>query len=307
MDNNELEDLKAQYEQQQPPKRSKKGLFIIGGILVIFVSAAIVVSILWLYRGTGHNTVSPSSAQTTGPNPRTVIDAIATSSTVEQSKDYVLFRTGSDASDINPDTSTLIYKDSDYSFLTNTTPLDGLKFTLNKDGTSDKAALTTAIQQALTDASYKVTDQNTSDLSAYKSTTFTNGDTVCQLVDYAGAQLSGLEQSILCADGKTVKASYDNVASLLKKADANLITSAKAVSQANVTSGAKKLTTLTVQLVGSKETTSYYFATLDKDYTYLGKRATPSVDNEASYTLSDELKKNISDPKWGSFLTDNIK
>lgn len=112
---------------------------------------------------------------------------------------------------------------------------------------------------------------------------------------------------MLCSSYAGLEKSYKNIQTLLTKAGASIITSTKTVHQGTITDGTKSLTTLTVTPKDSNKTTTYYFAALTSDYEYLGSRPTPSVDDPASYGLSDQLKKNISDAKWGTFLTDNIK
>jgi flagellar basal body-associated protein FliL len=307
MDNDNLEHLKAQYEQPIQPKKSKKWRFILLGLLVLVLSAGIVVGGLELFKSKSNDTATAPIAEAgPGPDPRVIIDKIATNETVEGAANYTIFRTSVNATDASPDTTSIVYKQAGYSFLTNVAADDGLRFTLNS-GATDKDAISTAIKKTLTDASFAVTTQDTTSLSAYNTVSYVNGSTVCQLINFANGKLVGLEQSILCITGKNLRAEYGTVAALLNKADTGIVASAKAVSQATITNGEKKLTTLTVQTDSSKNTTNYYFATLESNFDYIGKRATPSVDDESSYTISDELKKNITDPKWGTFLTDNIK
>ncbi|MDB5160086.1 MAG: hypothetical protein JWO99_349 [Candidatus Saccharibacteria bacterium] len=309
MDNDNLDDLKAQYELPVTKKKSSKGRAILLAALVVIISAGLAVGGLVLFKGkTSDTATAPGATTVAGPKPSDIIDKIAADSTVNDAKGYTLFRASSGSTDVISDTSSVIFPHSGYSYITNIAPEDGLKFSLASDGTSNKTAMTAVIQKALATASYVETKQDTSALSAYKITTYVNGGTVCQLVDYANAaELTGFEQSILCASSASLQASYANVTAQLNKADPAVAGTAKVVTQSTVMNGTKKLLTLSVQANGSSNTTNYYFATLDTSYGYIGKRATPSVDNADSYNLSDEFKKNISDAKWGTFLTDNIK
>jgi hypothetical protein len=308
MDNDNLDDLKAQYEHPVIKKKSFKGRAILLAALVVIVSAGLAVGGLVFFKGKTSDTVTaPGATTVAGPKPSDIIDKIAADPAINDAKGYTLFRASSDSTDVTSDTSSVIFPHSGYSYITNIAPEDGLKFSLASDGTSNKTAMTDIIQKALAAASYVETKQDTSALSAYKTTTYVNGGTVCQLVDYVNALLTGFEQSILCASSASLQTSYANVTAQLNKADPALAGTAKVVTQSTVTGGTKKLLTLSVQTNGSSDVTNYYFATLDTGYGYIGKRATPSVDNADSYKISDELQKSISDTKWGTFLTDNIK
>lgn len=309
MDNNDLEHLKAQYEQPITVKKSKKWRVIILSALVLLVFAGIAVGTLAIFKNKlGDSGTAPTVQTIPGPEPTAIIDKIAASQTILDSKNYTLFRKDSVQPGTSPDTTTIVFKQAGYSYVTNVTPDDGLRFTLTDAKlASNKEVITNTIKQVLKDASFTETTQDTSALNSYSMISYVNGGTVCQLINFANGKLTGLEQSILCVSSKSLQASYATVSSLLQKAGSDIASSAKAVGQSSVISGTKKLVALTVQTTDSKDSNNYYFATLDTDYEYLGKRATPSVDNQASYTLSTELKTNISDAKWGTFLTDNIK
>ncbi len=307
MDDNDLNSLKAQYKQPIIKKKSYKGRFIILAILIIIISASLAVGGLLLFKKKlSDTTTAPVATTTAGPKSSAVIDVIAADSAVSDATSYALFRTDSTIIDTG-DVASVVYPHGGYSFVTNVSPDAGLKFTLKDRGTSSKAIITDVIKKSLIAAGYAETKQDVSALSAYKVTTYKNGGTVCQLVDYTATKLQGLEQSVICATDATLQASYANAYSLLAKADSAVPTATKVVSQATVVSGNKKLLTLAVTGTNGSGVTNYYYATLDKDFSYIGKRPTPSVDNADSYKISDELKKNISDSKWGTFLTDNIK
>ena len=303
-----VDSIIAKYGQRTP-KKPRKGRIVIISALILLVSAGIAVGALLVVKNKTAQAPNVPTAQTTGgPSPKEVIDKIATNDTITGSKNYVLYRLNSPQSTTSTDTTTVIFKQNGYNFLTNATASDGLQFTrVDAKLASNKTAMTDAVKSVLTSAGFTEVTQDTASLSAYATTSYSNGGTVCQITDFVTTKQTTSEQGVLCISSADLVASYNNVKTLLDTADPAIAASAKTVNQSTITSGTKKLLTLTVLPNNSKETTNYYFATLDKDYAYIGSRATPSVDNQASYSLSDTLKKNISDPKWGAFLTDNIK
>ncbi|MDB5180136.1 MAG: hypothetical protein JWN12_768 [Candidatus Saccharibacteria bacterium] len=304
-----IDTIIAKYGQRVP-KKPRKGRAIILSVIVLLVIAGITVGALALFIKSNQATApaTPVAQTTNGPAPNVVVNKIAADTTISGSKNYFLSRASTAQTNPNSDTATIVYKESGYDFLTNVTAEDGLRFTLvDAKGASNKTAITAAIGSVLKGAGFTEASQDTSSLSAYPTVSYTNGGTVCQIIDYTSAKQSILEQGVLCISHTGLEAAYKNVQTLLTKADPAIIANTKTVQQTMVTDGTKTLLTLTVQPKNATSTTRYYFATLNKDYEYIGSRPTPSVDNESSYTLSDQLKKNIADPKWGTFLTDNIK
>jgi hypothetical protein len=308
-----IDTIIAKYAKRTP-KKPRKSLVVFFAVILVLVIALLVVGGLTLLKNKQTATTSPATAVniTAGPSAKEVVDKIATNEAIVGEKNYVIFRTSADQLNAIPDTTTLTYAHSGYDFLTNVAAEDGLRFTLNNTkATSDKAGITKTVESVLIAAGFSKATQDTSALTSYATTTYVSGGTVCQVIDFAsGSKQSFLEQAVLCSSSASLEASYANVKALLTSADATTATSLKTVHQtivADVQTGKIKLLTLTVLPKNSTDTTSYYYATLDTKYEYLGKRPTPSVDNEASYALSDQLKKNISDPKWGTFLTDTIK
>jgi hypothetical protein len=304
-----IDTIIAKYGQRVP-KKPRKSRAIILSIIALLVIAGITAGALVLLRSNSATTptATPVAQTTNGPAPKAIIDKIAADTTVSGSKNYFLSRTNVAQADSTSDTTTIVYKESGYNFLTNVTAEDGLHFTLaNAKGTSNKTAITVAMNNVLKAAGFTAASQDTSSLSSYPTVSYTNGGTTCQIIDYTSAKQSILEQGVLCISHTGLEAAYKNVQTLLTKADPAVVANTKTVLQTTVTNGTKKLLTLTVQPKNATSTTRYYFATLNKDYEYIGSRPTPSVDNASSYALSDQLKKNIADPKWGTFLTDNVK
>ncbi|HEY8992255.1 MAG TPA: hypothetical protein VIM37_00210 [Candidatus Microsaccharimonas sp.] len=304
-----IDSIIAKYGQPVP-KKPKKWLLVIVALLVILVSAGVAVSALELAKNMPVKTPTATEPVTGGPTPSSVIDKIASNGTITASKNYLLFRVDPAKTEANTDTTKIIYPQSGYDFITNVVADDGLRFTLTDAKlTSNRIAMTAAIEDVLKSDGFTKKSQDVSALTSYETASYTNNGTICQITNYANSKqaVSILEQGILCVTQTSLEKSYSNVKTLLMNADPSVVASTKAVNQSVVSSDTKKLLTLTTTPKDSATTTNYYYATLDKDYTYIGKRATPSVDNEASYTISDELKKNITDAKWGSFLSDNIK
>lgn len=304
-----VDSIIAKYGQPTP-KKSKKRRIVLIIVLVLLVAVIIAAggSLLFKNKPAAAPTVAPAAQTAVGPHPKEVIDKIAANETIARSENDILYRLDESPAGSSSDVSTVIFKEDGYTFLTNTNADDGLQFIqANTKLASNKAAVTGAIQEVLKSAGFKQIDQDTASLTAYGTTSYINDGTICQIIDLVNNKQATLEQAVNCISQDTLKASYANVKTLLAMAGPSIASSAKTVSQSTITDGTKKLLTLTVLPNGSDATTNYYFATLDKDYEYIGARTTPSVDNEASYTIPAQLKKNMSDPKWGTFLTDTIK
>lgn len=281
---------------------------VIISVLVVLVSIGIVVGVLIALKGTpsttGANTAAPVA---TNPSPKEVIDKIVANQTITASKNYTLQRTAATPATINADTNTIIVNQIGYSFIMNVAAEDGLSFTANDTKTSNKSAQTAAIKQTLKDAGFLETSQDTKLLSSHDTTSYANGTTACQLIDFANAKAGEPEQSIVCISGTELWNAYNKVASLLAKVDPMIAPSSKAINQKTITNGQEKLLILTAQANDSQAITNYYFATLDTDYEYLGMQPYLIDDTTSNATLPKDLKTNITNPKWGTFLTDNIK
>jgi len=304
-----IDTIIAKYGQRVP-KKPRKGPVVAASIIILLVIIAVTLGILMLVKNNVQMVAPmlPVTQSTNGPSPKDVADKIAADATIAAAANYFVTRTNATQPDAHTDTSFVIYKHAGYNFLTTVSAEDGLHFTLvNAKAVSNKGAITTAIQNVLKAEGFTAATQDTSSLSSYAVTSYINNGTVCQLVDYVSEKQKTLEQGVLCNSDKSLDEGYKNVQSLLAKVDPAAAQNAATVHQDIITDGTKRLLTLTVKPQGSEKTTAYYFATLSKDYEYIGSRPTPSVDDEASYALSDQLKKSIADPKWGTFLSDNIK
>lgn len=300
---------------KRTPKKPSKGRMVFLSLLIILIAASAAIGTLFLLRDTmtiPATAPAPTAQTFNGPSAKDTVDTIAASETISTAENYIVFRTS--AADLNaiPDTSTVVYPQNGYTFLTNVAAEDGLRFTLKNDkAASSKDAIKASIETTLKDAGFVKVTQETSALTSYEATTYLNDGTVCQIVDFSGGSKQNfLEQGVLCNSHSSLQDSYKKTASLIKVAEPSVVISAKTIYQmvtADALNQKEKLLSLTVKAGDSNDSTIYYFATLDTEYEYLGKRPTPSIDDPSSYTLSDTLKKNISDPKWGTFLTDSIK
>jgi len=304
MDNSSFEMLKAQYEHPQPKKGPNKTVRnVLLSIVGILIMAGIVAGALLLLNRENDN--ASIKEATGGPAPASVIEKISANDVIANQKNYATFQI--DPAQTQPSiTTTIGYKDGKYGFLTNTVPESGLQFTLAEGASSNKTAMTAAMKDVLVKNGFTETKQDTSALGMLKSITYVNGATVCQINDYGGVLL---EQGIVCSTAQKINAGYATVDALLKKSqDATAATSAKIVVQSAIADGNKKLLTYVVQSEENATTsTNYYFATNDTDYSFIGARRTPNVDDESSFEIPVTLQQNINDPKWGTFLKENIR
>lgn len=285
----------AKYGQKVPKKPSKGRAFIIS-FVILLLSAAIAVSALLLFKT---NSTVDTAPLTNGPTSKEIVDKLVANTTISGSKNMISVRTSNGNYDGTSAMSTIVYQEPGYTFLTNVPAEEGIRFTVADTALpSNKSAITDAMKTVLASNGFLEVSQPTSALSPYGTVTYINKGTVCQVLNLGEGPQSILQQAIICADHAALETSYNSVKTQLTQADASAVSSAKAVRQ-NITTDlftTKKL--LTLEVLPSK--TSYYFAALDTTYSYIGNHATGTA-------VSGELLKNISDAKWGTFLTDNIK
>lgn len=305
----------AKYAKRTPKKPSK-GRAIFLSLLVILLAAGAAVGTLFLLNSSMKvttTTMPQASLQTgNGPSAKEVVDKIASSETISTAQNYSTFRSNTTQGEATSDTATNIYPQNGFSYLTNVSAEDGLRFTLkNSSAPSNKEAMRTAIETSLKNTGFTKVSQDTSQLSSYLTTTYLNKGTVCQTVDYSGGSKQiFLEQGVLCSSHDYLQGAYKKVTTLLKLADPSVATSAKVVNQMvtiDTVNPNRKLLSLSVKTGTNDASTLYYFATLETAYQYIGKRPSPSIDDPTSYTLPAELQKNIADPQWGTFLQESIK
>jgi|GEM_PF-6766518 len=310
MENKDTIDTIIEKYGQPIPKRPRKGRIIFASIVILVVITVVIIGIFVLLK---NNVQMPAAAPAVtqaanGPSASAITDKIAANPIIAGATSYFVARVDPTQQITDTNTSSVIYRKDGYDYLATITAEDGLNFTLTSTkATSNEAAITAAIQSTLTAEGFTQTAQDTSSLSPYPVTSYVNGGTICQIIDYVTSKQKTLEQGVLCETNSGLGVGYKNIQTLLDKASSTATKDAAAIYQSTTTDGTKHLLTVVVTPHGSASPTTYYFATTSKDYEYIGNRPAPSIDNEASYTLSDQLKKNIADPKWGTFLSDNIK
>jgi hypothetical protein len=214
----------AKYGQKSPKRSGKSRAIILIVIIFVVIGLAVCALIVFMNKQTMKTTTAqtPVTQVFNGPSAKNIVDHIAADPTVSGSKNYFVSRTNAAQSDPSSDITSIVYQEGGYSFLTTATAEDGLRFTLsNTKSPSNKAAITAAVQTVLKSQGFTQVTQDTGALSSYKTDTYTNDGTVCQAVDYTGANQTNLEQSILCINHDGLEAAYKNVTSLLEKASSD--------------------------------------------------------------------------------------
>jgi len=75
------------------------------------------------------------------------------------------------------------------------------------------------------------------------------------------------------------------------------------ISMNTISEGNKKLSKLDVVTKNSNPISyTLIFASIDDEWSYIGKRQTPQIDSKHSFKLSPELDKAINNPKYNGFL-----
>lgn len=152
-------------------------------------------------------------------------------------------------------------------------------------------------QQQLT----KATSSNT---SYSKSQLFTSDNAVCELTDIfpPSAAKSPQRHQMSCIDLTKIKNEYSSIAKLLALNPNS--SSYKNITNISKTGDSKSNVTYATLTISHDETTDrVLFAAVDNNWSYLGKFDSSSI---GQYSLSDELKIAINDPKYKGFLTENF-
>ena len=292
------------------PKPRKKWPFVLLGIIVFIAAIVGTVISLKAFGPDVDNNTATAPVINKGLAPLELIEKIATNKTITDSKNYILSRGDVAQNAADPTLNPVIFPVDGYDYLTGVTTTSSLRFTVNTDKVaSDKDTIETTITDTLIASGFTKVDQATASLSSYPYVTYDSQESVCQVIDYNKTKSAELALSVVCLSKADLKTAYENIAKLLALTKVDV--KANTISKQTVTKDSKELITLTVQQQGVAGSTQYYFATLDTKnadaWEYLGTRPTPSVDIKDSFIVPEALTSAITNAKWGTFLTDNVK
>lgn len=129
---------------------------------------------------------------------------------------------------------------------------------------------------------------------------------VCEVDDFLAFSQRPSTYGVACVAKKVIDTQYAFVDSLLKlvpNIDTKTIQSV--TTSIPVVENSKQLITMTI--VQADKAQLFYFATLEKNWEYIGTRPITNADDTSSFALPDELRQSISNMKWNGFLEKYIK
>jgi hypothetical protein len=204
-----------------------------------------------------------------------------------------------------PTNTAITYAKADR-FAIQTTAADAIQFMRKDSAIKDNdASLKTATESFLTEKGFtkgKVTTVAT--ISSNSS--FDSKNVVCEISDIAAFEKQPATFGLSCTTKQAIDAQYELIDTFAKlTTEMNTSTTSLVTTSVPITKDTMQLQSVIV--TGEQSANTYYFATLDKEWEYIGTRPVTNPDDEASFAIPDKLKKAISDSKWNGFLETYVK
>lgn len=141
-------------------------------------------------------------------------------------------------------------------------------------------------------------------------TTLETSLSVCQLSSSKPSANSSVPpyHKLACADKAAIQAEYEAMTPLLTlfKESGQAAPVYNEISRTGKTEGNKSFAIL--NLFGETSTTSLLFAAIDNKWAYIGNLSgNEGSQTNGKYALGEELRRAISDPMYGDFLTKNVQ
>lgn len=206
---------------------------------------------------------------------------------------------------IGPTNSIIMYTKKD-SFATNISSSDYIQYERKdtKDITND-SSLANSTEEFLVNQKL-VKREKTQISSGVSYTLFDSKNVICQISDVNGTDRFIATYGLSCVAKQVVDEQYTFINSLISRVpDIDLSSIKSATPSVPIKEGSAQLVWLTISSTDKSQL--YYFATLEKEWEYIGKRAVTTADDEQAFVLPQELSVAIKDPKWNGFLTKYIK
>lgn len=208
----------------------------------------------------------------------------------------------------SPTNTTILYQKDSLTYQTNIGLMDNIQY-LRKDISIEKnsAAIISATDSFLTSKGLIKAQINT-DVTGITYVTYDSRNVICQTSDFDATTKTAAAYGLACVLKSLVNDRYTLLNSLLAlyQNSKQMGTLKSVTTNIDATSGTKHLIIIfVVPKNGASKTV--YFASLGEAWSYLGDRGVTNPDDASSFTLSDQLKTAVADPKWGNFLTQYIK
>jgi hypothetical protein len=208
----------------------------------------------------------------------------------------------------SPTNTTILYQKDSSTYQTNIGLMDNTQY-LRKDVSIQKnsAAIISATDSFLTSKGLIKAQTNT-DVSGITYVTYDSSNVICQTSDFDATTKTAAAYGLACVLKSLVNDRYTLLNSLLAlyQNSKQMGTLKSVTTSIDATSGTKHLIIIfVVPKNGASKTV--YFASFGEAWSYLGDRGVTNPDDASSFTLSDQLKSAITDPKWGNFLTQYIE
>lgn len=275
------------------PKRYLWILWIIIAIVAVGSVAAITVIVL-------KNTQTAQKSATASPSsivdPTTVITTYTKSGTIAAySNDYQL----------SHEAGQPVYSQSggqQYGVEIQAPAAQNATYTVPGGHSDDSKAIMSQTQQFLTSLGFKVIPGIGS--SASNSTTYSDTSTICQYRGQAPGNYGG-SYSLTCVSSKQIQQEYAAVAQLValyNKGHAQASYTQIDRSQL-VTQGDKSLAVVT--FYQGKASSQQLFAAINHNWEFIVTLSSGTITN-GKYSTSPEVEAALNNPKYGSFLQDNL-
>lgn len=303
-------------EGQAKPPKNKKRLVIVA----IIIGALLVSAGVYFAYSTIHQSVTTSSQPTPAlkdvADPNEIIENYTNTSIASRSSQYTQRKDITNAapsepvihSELNtpeaPTNGVIIYHPSN-KYATAVSVGDRVQYERNDTTKTNEASVVSETIAFMEKAGF--VKQNDSQLGEeVLLTTYDSTNVVCQVSNNEALGSSHATIGLACVNKSVITEQYDFIDSLLALAkDAISTASVTDATIAKTIEDQKQLVALTVST--SESATTLYFATLGTEWEYLGKRPITTADDPNGFTIPADLKKAIQDPKWGTFLSNNIR
>jgi len=135
--------------------------------------------------------------------------------------------------------------------------------------------------------------------------TYDSANTLCQITDSAAVNNLPASYGLACIAKQVVDDKYTLIDSLISLTDEGNAEVLSITSAPEIVENSKRLITLT--RTTSEGAEILYFATMDSDWEYIGKRTPTNPDDQSSFALPEDLSQEVNDQKWEGFLAKYIQ
>lgn len=181
-------------------------------------------------------------------------------------------------------------------------------YALDKTQKNDTATIQTQTLAFMKQRNLAKTSSSSTAGDTMMTTTYSNGDNVCQLVDFSPSTISGISpyHEISCADNKAVLNEYTAIENLLNiyKKSQKITDLTKAI---RFTATDKNVSYSIIYLTTRTSQSSLLFAAVNNNWEYIGDLTAGDIKYASGkYIITPEIKTKINNSKYNGFITKNI-